>query len=655
MKAPSRLISSSSSSVEELSPTPDASEQASWNMNENGKPSAALSKAAAQVESSSDAKEPEPGLTEQWWPSFWGREQKAPSQGTSDRGNNDNEVTTDGNSTVNRADPAATKPDTGKTKEGNRKEEKPAKQSKRSKSETNTKSRGIVKSKSKKQEEEAEDSKEVATEEDNVDQDEESQVTSQNNTTVSDSDVSANTTKSGTQQKSPSKMSPVASPQPSLLVLGGPAMAGGLRATSPQQQQQQQRQMRNSATTLAAAEAVGILIGNGIRLFLLMAGTRYFSNRQETIRPTQHFVFERLNDFFVRDSLALQTALDEAPPGVSSARWRRIMARRGKRGPSVFHRPHLDATFVKTVIVIEFGNNAQGELDLKYLANLVSFILTQHEAQSFGSVSQFVEQEGGTKQTILKPVDLEIVFKIDSPGGSVATFGLAAAQVERLRRVKGITTTACVDKYAASGGYMIASQAHKLVAAPFATVGSVGVIMETLNFHDLLRQYGVQPLVLKAGEAKNPLTTFGAVSKSDMEMEQERLEKVHKEFQMFTIRGRPQLKAKVKEVCNGSVYIGKEALALNLVDAIMTSDEYLMERMQAGDRVLKVHKSHLSRLAPHMRFPSFLDLLPHLKGRIECWLSQPDTAARLMQTGSLVGFVLHLLTNRMGKPPAPTS
>ena len=190
---------------------------------------------------------------------------------------------------------------------------------------------------------------------------------------------------------------------------------------------------------------------------------------------------------------------------------------------------------------------------------------------------------------------------------------------------------------------MMASQANKLVAAPFAIVGSVGVIMETFNIHDQLKQYGVQTLVLKAGEAKNPITFLGKVSKDDLELEQQQLVKVHQEFQGLTIRGRPQLKGRKDDVFNGSVFFGQEALELNLIDSIMTSDEYLMQRIQAGDRVLKIHRSHQSRLPRHLRFVSPIDILPHLKSRVEDWLSNPESARNLAQAGGLIAFILHVV------------
>lgn len=281
-------------------------------------------------------------------------------------------------------------------------------------------------------------------------------------------------------------------------------------------------------------------------------------------------------------------------------------------------------------------------------------MLAQHEEQAFGTVvhkEKGIDYNTGKNRTLtlFKPVELEVVFKINSPGGGVAPFGLAAAQVTRLRRTEGISTTMCVDKIAASGGYMIASQADKLVAAPFAAVGSVGVIIQTLNFHDMLKQYGVQPLVIKAGEAKVPITTYGAVTKKEMELVQEEADKAHKQFQEFTINGRPQLAGSEAEVCNGSVYMGQEAVQLNLVDEIMTSDEYLMQRVQDGDRVLKVHKSHQSRLPFYARRVSFQDVLPHLKTRIENLMSRPDIGEKLVQFGSLLGFLHHLISSHTGR------
>jgi serine protease SohB len=174
----------------------------------------------------------------------------------------------------------------------------------------------------------------------------------------------------------------------------------------------------------------------------------------------------------------------------------------------------------------------------------------------------------------------------------VQDYGLAAALVERLSREAGLTVTACVDKIAASGGYMIASQAHSLLAAPFATVGSVGVIREGLNIHDALQRYGIKGLVLKAGDSKVPLTMLGKVTSSDVAKAQRTLDTMHKAFQQLVARGRPQLGEDIDDVCNGDIYFGENAKSLSLVDRIVTSEEYLLERIQAGDRVMKLHRAH---------------------------------------------------------------
>jgi signal peptide peptidase SppA len=478
------------------------------------------------------------------------------------------------------------------------------------------------------------------------------------NTTATETESqTTNTTSSANPPLKPTQSPPfivLGQPPPGMHISSGPALYNR-SPMSPQQQQQ----MRNAATSLAAIEAVALVLVNFMRLGLLFWASKFLSNRIETIPPTQHFVFEKLNDRFQRDTVALLTALGEPPVGVPLHRWKRVMKRRRRQpknsiSSDIFQSPMLQDVFMKTIIVVEYGDN---DLDVQYLADLVSFLITQHQEHAFGSVPYQIEGEDaktGNKKslTYFKPVILEVVFKINSPGGSVSTFGLAAAQVNRLRQTEGITTTVCVDKYAASGGYMIASQANKLLAAPFATVGSVGVIAQMLNYHDILKQYGVQPIVMKAGEAKVPITPFGPITKKDLETEQEVLDKIHKQFQEYTILGRPQLAGKELEICNGSTYMGQEAVTLNLVDGIMTSDEYLMQRVQAGDRVLKVHRSHQSRLSPHLRLLSPRDILPFLTKRIQTFLSRPDMAARLVQAGSLLGFLRHLMLKHTSGNPA---
>ncbi|CAB9523933.1 Probable protease SohB [Seminavis robusta] len=553
-------------------------------------------------------------LTESWWPLWWGRI-------NNDASNNATATTTDSDKKKKKRGKGELRQVEDKKQDKKKQDEK-----KQSKKKEKPADDGDVKKIKKKKKEEG---------------------PAQNTTSTDSSSTATNTTSTLK-----------TSPPTQFIVMGAPPRGASPSSPYPRSPLMSPQQQQQQMATLAIAELIGTVVATSMRLWLLVWGSRYLANRQEIIQPTQNFVFERLNDRFMRDTMALQTALEQPPLGVNKQRWKFIMAKRRQHNlASFFQRPSLDKTFQKTVIVMEYGgNNQKGESDLKYVADLVSFLILMHQEQAFGSIPQSLSatdpSTGRTKTlTVWKPVPLEVVLKITSPGGAVPTFGYAAAQIKRLRQTEGISTTVCVDMYAASGGYMMASQADKLVAAPFATVGSVGVIFEMLNYHDVLRQYGVQPVVMKAGDQKNPISSFGAVTKQDLEVNQERLEKVHQEFQQFTIEGRPQLKGKEAQVCDGSVYLGSEALSLNLIDEIMTSDEYLQQRIKAGDRVLKIHRSHQSRLAPYARRLSPKDILPHLKARIEAWLGgqQPDMAARLVQLGSIIGFVHHLISNHGSK------
>jgi serine protease SohB len=159
---------------------------------------------------------------------------------------------------------------------------------------------------------------------------------------------------------------------------------------------------------------------------------------------------------------------------------------------------------------------------------------------------------------------------------------------------------------------MIASQSSQIVAAPFAMVGSIGVMREGLNYNKILNDYGIKPLVIKAGEMKNPLSMYGPVTDKDIQEETERLEKVHNAFIDLCLSRRPSLDV---AVCDGTVLIGSQALDSGMVDRVLTSDEYIWEKITDGDYVLKLHKSN--RDHDHSRmFARALDILPHLRQRI---------------------------------------
>jgi serine protease SohB len=395
-------------------------------------------------------------------------------------------------------------------------------------------------------------------------------------------------------------------------------------------------------TTAIMAEAIATIISTGIRFWFLTSVTRWFADEEiKSLRkPTQHFQWERLNDRHAKDSDALQTALRTPPTAVSERRWRHHMKQQLRkehqlsRKTEVMAKKGLDQMFDRTVIVVELSKSEKGDFDMTHLEDVVTFILTEHRRKAFGAHNSTA-------------LEIEVVVLVESPGGGVSDFGLGAAQIRRLTDEEGIVTTVCVDKVAASGGYMIASQASKVVAAPFAVVGSIGVIREGLNFNKALQKYGILPMVLTAGDAKAPLSTYGEVTKGGLEIAQKNLEKVHGAFRELVVRGRPALGDAIETVADGDIYLGLEALELKLVDEVMTSEEYIMERVQAGDRVLKLHR--IPHSMKHRRLAS-IHPLDFLRENGPRWLAQhdiPKILSRVLQTSTFLKFVQHIVHNRL--------
>lgn len=174
----------------------------------------------------------------------------------------------------------------------------------------------------------------------------------------------------------------------------------------------------------------------------------------------------------------------------------------------------------------------------------------------------------------------EIVVRLESAGGLVHSYGLAASQLERIRS-RGIPLTICVDKVAASGGYMMGCIADKLLAAPFALVGSIGVVAQLPNFHRLLKKHDVDYEVFTAGEYKRTLTVFGENTEHGRKKFVEELEDTHMLFKQFVSEYRPQLD--LAEVATGEVWFGRRALDKGLIDGISTSDDYLFQACDEAD------------------------------------------------------------------------
>ena len=174
----------------------------------------------------------------------------------------------------------------------------------------------------------------------------------------------------------------------------------------------------------------------------------------------------------------------------------------------------------------------------------------------------------------------EVVVCLESPGGMVAPYGLAASQLQRLKR-KQIPLTIIVDKVAASGGYLMACVADRILAAPFAIVGSIGVVAQLPNFHRLLKKYNIDFEQLTAGEYKRTLTMFGENTDKAREKMQEDIEEIHNLFKTFIQQNRPIVN--LDEVATGEHWLASRALELKLVDELTTSDDYLLTASQTAD------------------------------------------------------------------------
>ena len=190
------------------------------------------------------------------------------------------------------------------------------------------------------------------------------------------------------------------------------------------------------------------------------------------------------------------------------------------------------------------------------------------------SATESLRHEITALLAVATPTD-EVVLRLESGGGMVHSYGLASSQLARIRQA-GIPLTVCIDKVAASGGYMMACIGQKIISAPFAILGSIGVVAQLPNVNRLLKKHDIDYEVLTAGEYKRTLTVFGENTEKGREKFQQDLDITHQLFKNFVAKYRPQLA--IDEVATGEVWLGVAAVDMQLVDELKTSDEYLSER-----------------------------------------------------------------------------
>lgn len=174
----------------------------------------------------------------------------------------------------------------------------------------------------------------------------------------------------------------------------------------------------------------------------------------------------------------------------------------------------------------------------------------------------------------------EVLVKVESPGGMVHSYGLASSQLQRIKNA-GVPLVIAVDKVAASGGYMMACVADRIIAAPFAVLGSIGVVAQLPNFHRLLKKNDVDFELFTAGEHKRTVTMFGENTDKGREKFVEELEETHVLFKNFVSSNRPALD--IGKVATGEIWYGQNALEEGLIDELQTSDAFVQGRLADWD------------------------------------------------------------------------
>jgi len=180
----------------------------------------------------------------------------------------------------------------------------------------------------------------------------------------------------------------------------------------------------------------------------------------------------------------------------------------------------------------------------------------------------------------------EVLLKLESPGGMVHSYGLAAAQMLRIKEHK-LRLTVCIDKVAASGGYLMACTADHIISAPFAILGSIGVIAQVPNFNRLLKKHDIDYQEITAGEYKRTISLMGEITEKGKEKFTEEINDTHLLFKEFVSRHRPQLD--LSKVATGEHWFGERAIKLNLADAIGTSDEEIL-KLKGSKKLIRVTK-----------------------------------------------------------------
>ncbi len=334
-----------------------------------------------------------------------------------------------------------------------------------------------------------------------------------------------------------------------------------------------------------------------LAVLLVVSSVAAFSMRRQQ-QASGHLEVRKLNEHFSDLKHGVQSAM--LPAGaIKKARKQEQKASNAaaKAAAKAEKKGRAEESVRKRVFVLDFDGDLQAN-QVNNLRNEVTAVLTN-----------------------ASPHD-EVLMRLESPGGLVHGYGLAASQLDRIRK-HGVPLVVAVDKVAASGGYLMAVVADRILAAPFAVLGSIGVVAQVPNVHRLLKRHDVDVEVLTAGKYKRTLTVLGENTEEGRQKFQEELEEVHDQFQEFVGEHRPQVDLSV--VATGETWHGQRAVAMKLADEICTSDEYLLSASESAD-IYEVqwveHRRPIERLMAQVE-SSIQTLTDRLFDKLSHWRSNP--------------------------------
>lgn len=333
---------------------------------------------------------------------------------------------------------------------------------------------------------------------------------------------------------------------------------------------------------LFLAKAVTVVITVGAIVFIILGARRRSGGDHE-------LEVEKLNDRYRELADSLRRAV------LSKNAWRKESKRVAKEQKARDKAANKAGETRRRVFVIDF----RGDIKATAVASL------REEVNAIVSVAT--------------PRD-EVVLRLENFGGIVHEHGLAASQLVRIKD-HGIPMTAIVDRAAASGGYMMACIANRIVAAPFAVVGSIGVLAQIPNFNRALTDRGVEFEQVTAGKYKRTVTMFGRTTDDDRAKLREELEEIHTLFKQLVAQHRPQLD--IEAVATGEHWYGTRARELHLVDDIGSSDDFLLKAVTDAD-VYRV-----SYRARHTLQERLFAAVQAAVERGEMWLLQRHRESRL--------------------------